>query len=448
MRRLFSIGRFSLALVFGLSAFAIPGSPQKQEKYTTLSNTQVEQMLDTIESDIKEHYYNPTLHGLDLTKRFEEARQKIAASKSQNESLLHVAGAVAALNDSHTSFIPPSAPYGVEYGWRAEAIGDSACFVTHVLPDSDASAKGLRPGDQLVSVNGVTLTRKNLSALEYGYRVFPQSGLHLVVRSPDGDQRQIVAMAKILPGQEFIRHADVMTWYSLHAHDLPKDRSRYHKEGNVLFWKLPDFVVDPAIIEGSLNKIRSSEVVALDLRGNPGGLLAAVDKLVGGFFPQDVQLGVRKTRKGSEPLIAKTRGAKAFRGKLIVLVDSKSASGAEIFARLIQIEKRGVVVGDRSAGAVMESQFFPHAVSLSPATLATYGAMITQAELTMADGSNLEGAGVTPDERVLPTPQDIATGNDPAMARAAELAGLKISASEAGKIFPYEWPKEKMPEID
>jgi len=34
------------------------------------------------------------------------------------------------------------------------------------------------------------------------------------------------------------------------------------------------------------------------------------------------------------------------------------------------------------------------------------------------------------------------------MGRAAELAGLKMTAQEAGKIFPFEWPKEKMPEID
>jgi C-terminal processing protease CtpA/Prc len=101
--------------------------------------------------------------------------------------------------------------------------------------------------------------------------------------------------------------------------------------------------------------------VVLDLRGNPGGSVSVLTKLVGGFFAHDVRIGDRKRRKDSEPQIAKTRGGKAFGGKLIVLVDSRSSSAAEIFARVVQLEKRGVVLGDRSAGAVMEAQFFPHA---------------------------------------------------------------------------------------
>src|SRR5579863_8311007 len=142
------------------------------------------------------------------------------------------------------------------------------------------------------------------------------------------------------------------------------------------------------------------------------------------------------------------RGDKAFAGKLIILVDSSSSSAAEIFARLVQLEKRGVVLCDRSSGAVMESQFFRHTVEVSPTTIVPYGATITVAALKMADGNSLENVGVLPDERILPTPSDMSQGNDPVMARAAELAGLKMTVQEAGSIFPFEWPKEKMPEID
>lgn len=329
-----------------------------------------------------------------------------------------------------------------------QAVGDSNCYVTEVRPDSDAATKGLRPGDQVESVNGVTLTRQDLSYVEYGYRIFPQSGLHLVVRSPDGSQKTIVAMAKVLPGQPLIRHSDQMTWMRNHAHDVARDRSRYHREGNVLFWKLPDFLMEPADMEESLNKTHSLGSVVLDLRGNPGGNVTALVKLVGGFFTHDVRIGDRKTRRDSVPQIAKTRGGKAFGGKLIVLVDGRSSSAAEIFARVVQLEKRGVVLGDRSAGAVMEAQFFPDAVSLSPTTMSPYGATITEAALVMSDGGTLEKVGVTPEERIVPTPADLAEGRDPVLARAAELVGLRMTVQEAGKVFPFEWPKEQMPEID
>jgi len=54
-----------------------------------------------------------------------------------------------------------------------QAIGDFNCFVTAVRPESDAARKGLKPGDQVVSINGITLTRQDLDYVEYSYRVFP-----------------------------------------------------------------------------------------------------------------------------------------------------------------------------------------------------------------------------------------------------------------------------------
>jgi C-terminal processing protease CtpA/Prc len=123
---------------------------------------------------------------------------------------------------------------------------------------------------------------------------------------------------------------------------------------------------------------------------------------------------------------------------LIVLVDAASGSCAELLARLVQIEHRGTVIGDKTAGTVMESIIYRE--SQGNRTRIFYGFSVTDANLIMSDGKSLEKTGVVPDEVLLPTGADLAADRDPVLTRAAELAGLKLDPVEAGKLFPFEWP--------
>ena len=184
------------------------------------------------------------------------------------------------------------------------------------------------------------------------------------------------------------------------------------------------------------------ETVVLDLRGNPGGALETSNKFIGELFDHDVKVGDLEDSNRKQGSIAKTRGGKHFDGKLIVLVDSDSASAAEILARVVQLEKRGTVIGDRSDGAVMAAKFFTHAVYLDRINVSQYGAEISVSNLIMTDGKSVESIGVTPDEIVLPTAADLAAGRDPALARAAgSLAGETMTPEEAGKIFRFDRPR-------
>jgi len=179
----------------------------------------------------------------------------------------------------------------------------------------------------------------------------------------------------------------------------------------------------------------------MDLRGNPGGLVKTLERVVGGVVDHDVTIAQRVGRKSDlKPQIAKSRGAGAYAGKLIVLVDSRSASAAELFARVIQLEHRGTVLGDHSSGSVMESVRYQFHQGMN--TLVFYGASITDADLIMGDGKSLEHTGVVPDEVILPSAADLAAGRDPVLARAATLAGVQLDAVKAGQLFPIEWRKD------
>lgn len=137
-----------------------------------------------------------------------------------------------------------------------------------------------------------------------------------------------------------------------------------------------------------------------------------------------------------KPQMAKTQGDKVFPGKVIVLVDSNSASAAEIFARLMQLEKRGIVLGDVSAGAVMQSRGVGFDAGVD--TMISYGMNLTNADVIMADGNSLEHVGVRPDEIIVPTGADLAELRDPVLARALEISGNPLDATSAGKLVPVE----------
>ena len=168
-----------------------------------------------------------------------------------------------------------------------------------------------------------------------------------------------------------------------------------------------------------------------------------LQRLLGYFFDHDIKIGDRKKRKETKPLLAKSR-AEVFKGTLAILVDSDSASASEIFARVMQLEKRGTVIGDQTLGMVMEAYDFGYPLNyrgplwdgLNPSTF--YGASITVADLSMSDGKSLEHVGVTPDVVILPSGSDLAERRDPVLARAAVTLGLQLDGEKAGRIFPRD----------
>lgn len=147
-----------------------------------------------------------------------------------------------------------------------------------------------------------------------------------------------------------------------------------------------------------------------------------------------VVIGTVQERRKLSPLVAKGGGNNACTGELYVLVDSRSASASELFARAMQLSGRGKVIGDHTAGAVMEALYYPLSIGMEIRML--FGVQVTNADVIMADGGRLERIGVTPDELLLPTTADVAASRDPVLARAITLAGVPIDAVRAGALYP------------
>src|SRR5215510_3063017 len=399
-------------------------------------------MLRIVKDDLKKNYYDTNFHGMDVEARFSAADAKIKEAESVGQLFGIIAQALVDLNDSHTFFLPPGRANRTEYGLQMQAFGDKV-FVSAIKPGSDAEKKGLKTGDQILSIGGFEPARRDLWKLIYMfYTLRPQAGLRLVVQSPEGQQRQLDVMANIKQGKLVTDLTGQDIWDLLREAEAEDrlNRQRYVEAGaNLLIWKMPSFAIAEGEVDGMMGKARKREALILDLRGNPGGYVKTLEWFAGYFFDKEVKIADLKGRKEMKPQMSKPHGDKNFSGKLVVLVDSKSGSAAEIFARTVQLEKRGVVIGDRTAGAVMQSRTFDHQMGTD--TVIFYGVSVTNADVIMSDGKSLEGVGVAPDELLLPTAADLAANRDPVLARAAARVGFELPQDKAGAMFPVEWRK-------
>ena len=400
-------------------------------------------MLQHVRDIVKEDYYDPNYHGIDLAARFKQAEEKMKEATSLSHVLGIVAQTLVEFNDSHTFFVPPPRPVEVDYGWKMQIIGEN-CYVVSVKAGSDAEAQGLKPGDQVISVDGFKPTRQNLWKMEYNYNLLrPQPGKRVVVRAPDGQERELALKAKVEKRPKQVNVTEIYNEIYEEQED-EKRLPRYFelKNDGVFIWKLREFGLTESKVDDTLKKARDYKSLILDLRGNGGGYEVTLKRLVGSFFDRDITIGQAKRRKENKTITAKTRGDKVFKGNLVVLIDSQSGSAAEVFARVVQLEKRGTVIGDRSAGAVMRAIYRPGLMGdMSSSNMVPFGASVTVADLIMTDGKSLEHVGVTPDELALPTPAELAAKRDPVLARAAAIVGAELSAEKAGSMFPIE--KEK-----
>ena len=434
----FSVPLAALCLLL----IAVWANPARAQSISSFDRERSRLMLEAIKSDVKNNYYDATYHGINLDEHFKQADEKIKKATSIGQAFGIIAQSLLDFNDSHLFFLPPGRAADVEYGWQMHAIGDKV-FVTAVKPGSDADAKGLKPGDEILSIDGFTPNREELWKIQYYYYALrPKAGIKLIVKDPQGKEREILAMAKVDKGKRIKDYGDMLTIDVRDAENASRlERNRFFKMGEELaVWKMPTFIQTPSEMDDVMDDLRKYKGLIIDLRGNGGGYVVALERLVGNFFEQDTKIADLKGRKKMEPQVGKTRGGKVFKGKLVVLIDSGSGSAAEIFARVVQLEKRGIVLGDRSAGAVMQSLSYSHTSGVD--IMAFYGVSVTNADVIMKDGKSIEHVGVIPDEVLLPNGADMAHRHDPVMTRAAALLGVEISPEKAGEIFPVEWKKK------
>lgn len=431
--RKLAVFSFLITLLAGVAlSQAIRVDSQESPERVGLNRSRGISMLKDIRTEIKRRYYDKNYHGVDLDATFKKAEARIKQLSTNSEIFQVIAAFVLELEDSHTFFVPPGRANQTFYGFSMQMVGNT-CFVMDVKSGSDAEKKGLKTGDVVVGIGRYAVERQNLWLIRYiMYQLDPAAAIKITRRGPNNSAEELIIESTVVPLEERLKEERER------RKRKQEDPYKCHAiTAELIACRLETFSVDKKFINKMMEQAAPYKKMILDLRGNSGGYVKIEQYLLGHFFDREVAIGRFVMRNKEETRTAAVQKKNNFSGDLIVLIDSLSASASEVFARVMQLEKRATVVGDVSSGAVMTS--ISGTLSNTRGvpgyqTISLYRLSITVGDLIMPDGGRLEKAGVIPDHPVGPTAQAIRSKSDPVLSYAADLLGTSIAADKAGEL--------------
>ncbi len=356
-----------------------------------------------------------TLNGADFTpfwtawgilnERFVQASTTAATTTDQEKVWGAIKGLTDSFGDPYTVFLPPEEKelfeddirgnfggVGIEIGIRNDVL-----TVVAPLPNTPAERAGVRAGDKIIKVNdlltadlstdeavkeirGEVGTKVKLTLIRNGGAPFEVNLTREIITIPTID-------TELLPSGVF-----VIRVYNFSA-----------QSSNLFRQALRDFV-----------KAKTDKLV-IDLRNNPGGYLESAVDMASWFLPVGKVVVTEDRRGHGESEVYRSRGYDIFNNKLklVILVNSGSASASEILAGALKEHGKALLVGEKTFGKGSVQELVPITDDSS--------LKITVARWLTPQGTSFSAGGLAPDVTVKLTEEDIKTGRDPQLDKAVEV---------------------------
>jgi carboxyl-terminal processing protease len=291
-----------------------------------------------------------------------------------------IKGMVAEL-DPHSSYLPPRdftvlqddtrgefAGIGVEVDFRNDRV-----TVISPIDGSPAQRAGIRAGDSILTIDGTSVQGKNASDLVKLMRGPAGTTVRVTVRRPGQDTVLRFSMARQVIEVSSVLGADL--------------------DGKVAYLRIKQFQSKtPTELLEAIARVRRDmggiAGVVLDLRNNPGGLVAAASAVADEFLSGGTVYSTRHRGQVLDEVHAGGSGS-LQEEPMVVLVNEFSASASELLAGALQDHQRASIVGTRTfgKGSVQSIIDLPGGGGLRLTTMRYY---------TPA-GRAIQVAGITPD---------------------------------------------------
>jgi carboxyl-terminal processing protease len=292
---------------------------------------------------------------------------------------------------------------------------DDRDFVDAILEGSPAERAGLKPGDEIVSVDG----EKFHPILSFRGKIGRQASI--AVRRTKGGPVETVAIevVRIAPLKAFgdatresarvIERGDRRIGY-VHVWASVGDGSAQALTDALEKLGVKRGVARPPGDEGGEKRqgeapppARPIDALIIDMRGRIGGTATNAGRYLEILDPRGPRMRWLNKGHGS-------RLANSLRGRMAVLIDHHTRSTGELFVHAYKRERQGPLIGTRTAGAVSGGASFA-----MPGGNLLYMA-VSGLEV---DGDVVEGTGVAPDIEV-PRQLPYAGGADPVIDAAVD----------------------------
>jgi len=308
-----------------------------------------------------------------------------------------ISGMVSSL-DPHSAFLDKKAFKELREGTQGKFVGlgievgmeDGYVKVISPIEDSPAYKAGLKAGDLITRLDSTPVKGMTLDEAVKRMRGEPNTKITLTVARKEEDKPLLITIVRqeikvqsvkgkmIEPGFGWIR---VSQFQEPTVEDLANKINQLYQQ-------------DPAI-----------KGLVLDLRNDPGGVLPGAIGVSAAFLPKDVpvvstngQLPDSKatyyarrefygTRAGTDPLARLPEAVKKV--KMVVLVNSGSASASEIVAGALQDYKRAAIMGTQTFGK--------GSVQTIRQLSADTAVKLTTARYYTPNGRAIQAKGIVPD---------------------------------------------------
>lgn len=402
-KRTFAIICMSLlSITLGYLTFTIVAHPLyspfiSYQSLTNSSNTTPEKLFLNSWKTIKKRYYDATLNNQNWERWKNRYKNTI---QTEEDAHLAINTMLASLDDPYSRFLN-SQEYAeqttsidskiVGIGINITSISGKIVIISTV-ENTPAQKAGIKAGDILSKVDNKDV--KGMNVAEIAQLIRGEKGTTVQIEYIRNGKKNIKTLTREQIEIKSVKHKI-----------LPE---------NIGYIQITSFLGSNVAGDflNSVNSVKDTKGLIIDLRGNTGGLLPNAVFIVDMFLKEGNIVSI-VDRNGIKSDINVQDNAALSKKPMIILIDGATASASEIVSGALKDYKMAVLVGEKTYGKGMVQKIYPMPNKT--------GMNLTIAKYLTPNGSDINKKGIAPDYVVKYTEKDYYAQKDPQLDEAKKI---------------------------